>query len=139
MPDTTQLFDLEGLIDGTRRPAVIEVTRRLVDGFHRYDVEVEVEGRSFRGEARDAFAAFAECRRQFEPLGIRVLVEGARRDTYPSGMLRDMAGGLRVYREVPGVHPERGDTLGTFAVSCEAIVTVAEQRAAHEAWMESFG
>ncbi|HEX4287774.1 MAG TPA: hypothetical protein VH021_02595, partial [Trebonia sp.] len=45
----------------------------------------------------DMFEALVRLRRQLEPDGLTVAVQGARRDTHPSGMLRDMGGGLQVY------------------------------------------
>lgn len=43
------------------------------------------------------------ARRQLEPDGLMVAVQGSRRDTYPSGMARDMGGGLQVYIMRPGL------------------------------------
>ena len=36
-------------------------------------------------------------RRQLEPDGLMIAVQGARRVTYPSRMARDMGGGMQVY------------------------------------------
>jgi hypothetical protein len=49
----------------------------------------------------DMFEALVRLRRQFEPDGLMVAVQGSRRDTYPSGMARDMGGGMRVYTHRP--------------------------------------
>ena len=50
----------------------------------------------------DMFEALVRLRRQLEPDGLMVAVQGSRRDTYPSGMARDMGGGMRVYIMRPG-------------------------------------
>ena len=46
---------------------------------------------------RTCSRALVRLRRQLEPNGLMVAVQGSRRDTYPSGMARDMGGGLQVY------------------------------------------
>jgi hypothetical protein len=51
----------------------------------------------------DMFEALVRLRRQLEPDGLMVAVQGSRRDTYPSGMARDMGGGLQVYLMRPGL------------------------------------
>ena len=50
----------------------------------------------------DMFEALVRLRRQLEPDGLMVAVQGSRRDTYPSGMARDMGGGMQVYIMRPG-------------------------------------
>ncbi|HEY3606445.1 MAG TPA: hypothetical protein VGL06_03045, partial [Pseudonocardiaceae bacterium] len=45
----------------------------------------------------DMFETLVRLRRQPEPDGLMIAVQGSRRDTYPSGMARDMGGGRRVY------------------------------------------
>ena len=51
----------------------------------------------------DMFEALVRLRRQLEPDGLMVAVQGSRRDTYPSGMARDMGGGLQVLLMRPGL------------------------------------
>jgi hypothetical protein len=46
------------------------------------------------------FEALVRLRRQLEPDGLMIAVQGARRDTYPSGMARDM-GQCRLLRRSP--------------------------------------
>jgi hypothetical protein len=41
----------------------------------------------------DMFEALVRLRRQLDPDGLLVAVQGACQDTYPSGMARDMGGG----------------------------------------------
>ena len=57
----------------------------------------------------DMFEALVRLRRQLEPDGLMVAVQGSRRDTYPSGMARDMGGGMQVYIMRPGL-PGRRET-----------------------------
>lgn len=82
----------------------------------------------------DLFEALVRLRRQLEPNGLMIGVQGARRDTYPSGMARDMGGGMQVYVLRPG---RRGSqdlvkTLGDAPLGL--LATVDEQRAFADAW-----
>lgn len=61
--------------------------------------------------------------------------EGARRDTYPSEMARDMGGGMRVYVMQPGRRARREDLVRTLDnASADRLATIDEQRAFAEAW-----
>lgn len=82
----------------------------------------------------DMFEALVRLRRQLEPDGLMVAVQGARRDTYPSGMARDMGGGMKIYvmRPRPSGRPELVETLDD--ASPDQMATVDEQRAFFEAW-----
>jgi hypothetical protein len=85
--------------------------------------------------ADDAFGALAEVRRRLEAEGWLLAVAGARRDAYPSGMLREM-GGEEVYLLVRGQPADR--RLGTFSdAPPDAVTTVDEQREAYEEWWKS--
>src|SRR5215469_6592337 len=57
-------------------------------------LEVEL---SLQADGPDLFAALQQLRRTLEPLGWVPLCNGARVDCYPSGMARDMGGGMDVY------------------------------------------
>jgi hypothetical protein len=59
----------------------------------------------------DMFEALVRLRRQLEPDGLMVAVQGSRRDTYPSGMARDMGGGMQVYIMRPGLRGRRQDPI----------------------------
>jgi hypothetical protein len=81
------------------------------------------------------FEALVRLRRQLEPDGLMVAVQGARRDTYPSGMARDMGGGMKVYVMRPG-QPGRPDLVETLDdAPPDQMATVDEQRAFFEAWL----
>lgn len=114
--------------------ATAEVSwRRVAEGF-----EVTASGPwgAVTAAADDAFGALAEVRRQLEVQGWFLAVNGARRDTYPSGMLRDQAGGLAVYELRPG---ERATaTVPTFGDAApSSIGTVSEQQANFDRCWES--
>jgi hypothetical protein len=83
----------------------------------------------------DAFEALVRIRRQLEPDGLAVAVQGARRDTYPSGMARDMGGGMKVYSLRLGV-PGRPELVKTFDdAEPEQLGTVDEQKAFNSEWL----
>jgi hypothetical protein len=88
----------------------------------------------------DMFEALVRLRRQLEPDGLMVAVQGSRRDTYPSGMARDMGGGMQVYVMRPGLRGRREDLVGTLDDALpDQLATVGEQRAFAEAWRAEEG
>lgn len=94
-------------------------------------------GAPYTATAPDMFEALVRLRRQLEPAGLMIAVQGSRRDTYPSAMLADMGGGERIYVMRPG-HPARLDDLvDTFAdAEPDQLATVDEQRAYWKAWLK---
>jgi hypothetical protein len=85
----------------------------------------------------DIFEALVRLRRQLEPDGLKIAVQGARRDTYPSGMARDMGGGLQVYVMRAGRRARRDDLLETLDnAPAEQLGTVDEQWAFAKAWRD---
>jgi len=82
----------------------------------------------------DMFEALVRLRRQLEPEGLVLAVQGARRDTYPSGMARDMGRGMQVYVMRPGLRARPEDLVGTLDdAPIGQMATVDEQRAYAEA------
>jgi hypothetical protein len=82
----------------------------------------------------DMFEALVRLRRQLEPDGLMVAVQGSRRDTYPSGMARDTGGGMRVYVLRPGL-PGRELVKTLDDAPPDQLATVDEQRAFNKAWL----
>ena len=90
----------------------------------------------YTATAPDMFKALVRLRRQLEPDGLTVAVQGARRDTYPSGMARDMGGGMRIYVLKPGGRARMDDLVETLDdAPPDQIGTVDEQRAFADAWL----
>jgi hypothetical protein len=83
----------------------------------------------------DMFETLVRLRRQLEPDGLMVAVQGSRRDTYPSGMARDMGGGMRVYVMRPGLPARPEDLVKTLDdAPPDQMATVDEQRAFVQTW-----
>jgi hypothetical protein len=88
----------------------------------------------------DMFEALVRLRRQLEPDGLRVAVQGSRRDTYPSGMARDMGGGTKVYVMRPGLPARPEDLVEALDdAPLDQMATVAEQQAFFDAWLAEPG
>ncbi|MFI1200717.1 hypothetical protein K2224_38970 (plasmid) [Streptomyces sp. BHT-5-2] len=104
-----------------------------------YDFTVTADGPwgNVTGRADDCFDALSRVREQIEPQGWLLGVNGARRDTWPSGTCRD-TGGFLVCRLTPGVRPTRADLIQTFHdAPRETLATVAEQIAFEKQWSQS--
>jgi hypothetical protein len=115
--------------EGEEASARLVWWERRTGGDYRYGVTLEGPFGTVSGEASDLFEALSDVRRQLEPSGWAVAVQGARRDTFPSPMLRDMARGERVYVLRPGIPATPDDIVGTFDdAPAELLASVDEQR-----------
>jgi hypothetical protein len=87
----------------------------------------------------DMFQTLVRLRRQLEPDGLMVALQGSRRDTWPSGMARDMGGGLKIYVLRRGV-PGRPDLVATLDdAEPGELATVSEQREFAHTWLAERG
>jgi hypothetical protein len=105
----------------------------------RYRIELVARAGNYTcpytATAPDMFEALVRLRRQLEPDGLAVAVQGARRDTYPSGMARDMGGGMGVYVMRAGLPARLEYLVNTLDdAPSDQIATVDEQRAFADAW-----
>lgn len=121
---------------GQQEPARL---RALLDGHDgprpKYRIELLVRLDAYTATATDMFEALVRLRRQLEPEGWMIAVQGSRRDTYPSGMARDMGGGRRIYVMRPGRKAARDDLVDTLAdAPINQLATVDEQRVYRDAW-----
>lgn len=81
------------------------------------------------------FETLVRLRRQLEPDGLMVAVQGARRDTWASGMARDMGGGMQVYVIRPGLPARPEDLVETLDdPPPDQMAAVDEQQAPFKAW-----
>ncbi|MFF1793198.1 hypothetical protein ACFVXQ_02980 [Kitasatospora sp. NPDC058263] len=102
-------------------------------------VEVLFEsGKSFSGGGSDLFDALSAVRRIIEPSGFLVACNGARRNVFPSPMLRQATAGRRAYvLEIPRTS-NRPPVVDIFepAEGLE-VCTVDEQLNWHSQWLAS--
>lgn len=104
-----------------------------------YRIQLAGIGQKFDGAGPDLFEALVEIRRQLEPAGWRIAVQGARTDTYPSGMARDMGGGERVYVLRPRQQAKREDLVDTLEpADANLLATVDEQAKYFDSWRSTF-
>lgn len=121
--DDRQRVRLRGWLDGYDGPRPL------------YRIELFLGGDRYTATAMDMFESLVRLRRQLEPDGWMIAVQGARRDTYPSGMARDMGGGMQVYAMRPGRRASADDLVETLAdAAVDQLGTVAEQRAWRDTW-----
>ncbi len=124
-----------------------EVTVSLVRGVERhpalihwrygpqpgYALRLVWTGPELSASGADAFAALTALRRQLEPSGWFVAVQGARRDTYPVD--RDVDGGLTVHVLQTGRPARPEDRVATFDEADPMLLgTVAEQEEHWRLW-----
>ncbi len=90
--------------------------------------------------ATDYFDALSTIRRALEPRGILPVCYGASLTCFPSGMARDMAAGLTVYKLNMAQAGRRPDLVALFDTGPDVVPsTVDEQRAHYAAWLRSIG
>ena len=77
-------------------------------------LECEMRGRRLEANASDFFAALCQIRKELEKLNLIPLCYGASLNVYPSGMSRDMGGGLVAYRLRMGQPARREDLVRIF-------------------------
>jgi hypothetical protein len=95
------------------------------------------DGNSWAAEGPDLFEALRALRRTVDPLGIRLGVNGARRNAWASGMQREMGEGRVVYllTEEEAGRPPQVSTLGS--ASRAEVGSVREQDEQYARWLSS--
>ena len=87
-------------------------------------------------QADDFFESLCKVRNRLEALGLRPHCYGASENVYPSGMARDMGGGLRAYKLVIGKHAKTEDLVGIFDSGDDVRpVSVEQQRTFWKRWL----
>jgi hypothetical protein len=92
-----------------------------------------------RGEGPDLFEALVSARRELEARDVLVGCNGARRDVFPSPMLRQAVRGRRAYVLTLPRTTARPPTVDVFAAAPDLtfLATVDEQRAWFDRWRQS--
>ncbi|HEV3462288.1 MAG TPA: hypothetical protein VG413_09610 [Candidatus Dormibacteraeota bacterium] len=113
------------------------VTARVSTGTSSYRLELAAPEIGIRSaDASDVFECMCQLRARFDREGIRLCCNGARLNVWPSGMARDMGGGLRAYVLEVGRRASIDDLVDIFdSAPIEDIATVEEQRLFAEKWL----
>jgi hypothetical protein len=85
-------------------------------------------------EERDLFECMLVLRRRLQDQSWTLLCNGARKDVHPSGMSREMSGGLIAYRHQDGRKPTRGDALNIVEYAAPELVGTIDEQKQHLAW-----
>lgn len=135
----TSWYDLQTvevqLVSGDLRDRGLLHWRLVEEDIPQYHIDLEAAHGHWKGEGADLFEALVKVRLQLESVGWLIAVQGARLDTYPSGMARDMGGGEWVYvldRGRDATLADRVDTLASAEV--EKLATVADQERYFRDW-----
>jgi hypothetical protein len=132
-PDAdNEVYERQAIRRGERAPVQLRIT-----GHAPWRLEADGPTGRLAGEGPDLFEACVALRELLERDGWLLEVQGARSDTYPSGMGRG-AGGQLVY-VLRWAQPARlDDIVDTLAPLDDGrAATVAEQREYFERWAES--
>lgn len=88
----------------------------------------------------DLFEALCKVRLECEKHRFLLLCNGARKDTYPSRMSRQMGRGEKIYVLINGIQARKEDMIDLLeAASSGQVTTVAEQRENFDLWLTSLG
>jgi hypothetical protein len=94
------------------------------------------DGTSVSGEGTDLFDALVATRLSLEQQGILLACAGARRDVYPSPMLRQATHGRRAYVLVERTSQTRPPSVDIFDIAeWDSIASVNEQRDSFLTWL----
>jgi len=116
---------------------VRDIHGHVVTGDRQYTLELEIPNLGLhQTHGPDQFECLLRARVELEPQGFRFLVNGARRNVWPSGMARDMGGGKQAYVLVLGQRG-RPELVDIFDPADESqIVLVQEQRDFFQTWLD---
>ena len=95
-------------------------------------------GKAIDAESSDFFEALCLIRQQLEPEGLIPFCYGASLNVYPSGMARNMGGGLKAYRLTKGEPARMIDLVEIFQSGSDVIPAfVGTQIAFFDEWVAS--
>jgi hypothetical protein len=89
--------------------------------------------------APDFFEAFCHIRLELQKENLIPFCYGASLNVYPSGMARDMGGGIRAYKLVKGKQAKMADLVDIFTEGPDIVPAyVSRQKEFFEHWINSF-
>jgi hypothetical protein len=117
----------------------LEIVEETEDhpGFELY---LSLESERLHADGEDLFEALLNLRRQLEPRGIQILLNGSARNVWPSPMARSMGGGRLAYKMTLGHQARTVDLVDIFEHDpAVEHVAIREQEAFLEQWFSSLG
>jgi hypothetical protein len=100
-------------------------------------VTLRYRGREVEASAQDYFDAFCRLREHLEKESLIPFCYGASLNVFPSGMCRDMSGGMTAYRLSRGRKPSEVDLARIFDEGANVIpANVARQREYFDDWLK---
>lgn len=124
-------MEIEILINNTTDKA--ELIHDINSLRFRYkDIDITIEDEI-------AFSALTTLRKTLDSKGIMLLIQGSRKDVFPSGMQMDMRSSA-AYIHIPGVFNQKPRVVNIFDPADDATMlgTVAEQHTWKRAFLDSF-
>lgn len=121
------------------RGSLLPATVELVD-IDAYECQLTLRwaGGELQSIEGDYFGAFCRIRERLAEQGLLPMCYGASRQIYISGMGRDMAAGLKVYKVRLGEQAQMKNLVDIFETGDDVEpVSVAEQQAFQEQWYAS--
>jgi hypothetical protein len=110
----------------------------LFDEGERCRLRCEYRDKAVESTATDFFQALCNVRGLLAKDGLIPFCYGASLDVYPSGMARDMGGGLRAYKLAVGRHTRIDDLVDIFAEGPDVIpASVSAQEEFYRDWLAS--
>ena len=103
-------------------------------------IELSFDGHSLEATGDDLFESFCRIREQLETRGALPKCYGAHLHAFPSGMSRDMGGGMLLYRLTLGTPALTKNLVHMFEADDDVVPsTVADQREFFDRWIGSPG
>jgi hypothetical protein len=133
-----EVIDASGEISNAQVHCDVEYTADALNESRLCTVRLTWNSLDLTSTDGDFFRAFVGIRNKLESFHIRPLCYAASRNVYPSGMLRDMAKGLKAYKLALGKRTESADIVRIFDSGSDLdVVSVEDQERFHEQWFNS--
>jgi hypothetical protein len=129
------IYPIDVLSNGILQPGTIEV----VELDRNWRLILETAGRHEEVDASDCFHALQLLREKIRPDGYDIVCYGSSRHVYPSGMSRDMSGGLMAHKLYVGQQGQMKDVVRIFDTGPDVdLASAEEQDAFYQSWFGSW-
>jgi hypothetical protein len=122
--------------DGRRATCLLQLLDRSAEAPAYYQIQAIFGEKRWTRHDGDYFASLALIRRDLEAQGWLLFCYGGSKNVWPSGMCRDMGGGLQAYKLRMGEPPRQMDLVDIFDSGADVEpATVDEQEAFAQKWL----